>query len=71
VATVVGKTYTLDFLFINNPYTGGSYNAPSELLVSASNVSVPEPSSAVLMLLGIECVLVMRKRIPLGRQQVS
>jgi hypothetical protein len=47
IGTVVGQTYTLDFLFSNYPGSVGSGNQPSELLVSES--AVPEPSTFVLL----------------------
>jgi PEP-CTERM motif len=52
VTTVVGQSYTLHFLFINNPLGDGANDGPSELLVSASN-TVPEPGSLILMGLGL------------------
>lgn len=47
IGTVVGQTYTLDFVFINYPFSAGAGNAPSELLVSES--AVPEPSTFALL----------------------
>jgi hypothetical protein len=45
VATVIGQTYNLNFLFSNS-----ESNAPSELIVSAGLAATPEP--ATLFLLG-------------------
>lgn len=48
VPTVAGKTYTLNFLFSNYPFGPGSGNAPSELVVSASNAT-PAPASVIVI----------------------
>jgi PEP-CTERM motif len=64
IDTVVGQTYTLDFLFSNYPFTSsGPGNQPSELIVSES--PVPEPSSLLLLgtgILGLAAVSLRRKR---------
>lgn len=51
VTTVVGDSYSLNFLFINNPGGGGADNGPSELVVSAD--AAPEPASVILSGLGL------------------
>jgi PEP-CTERM motif len=62
VDTVVGQTYTLDFLFSNYPFGPGSGNEPSELIVSET--TVPEPSSVILLGLAVVCVgLCARRRL--------
>jgi hypothetical protein len=62
VDTVVGQTYTLDFLFSNYPFGPGPGNEPSELIVSET--PVPEPSSVFLLGLAVACVgLCMRRRL--------
>jgi len=48
VPTVAGKTYTLNFQFSNYPFGAGPGNAPSELVVSASNAT-PESASVILI----------------------
>ena len=49
IGTIPGQSYTLDFLFSNS-----TDNSPSGLLVttSANGASVPEPSTAVLLIAG-------------------
>ena len=58
ISTVVGQTYTLDFLFSNLPAPN---NAPSELIVSATT-AVPEPSSIILLGPAVASVGLCRRR---------
>jgi hypothetical protein len=58
--TVIGQTYTLDFLFSNYPLTVGAGNAPSELIVSAN--ATPEPKSVILTVLGLSGLVLLSSR---------
>lgn len=60
VSTVAGRSYTLDFVFINNPDDNGANNAPSELVVSA--IAVPEPSTFWLVSLSAGILIIVMRR---------
>jgi len=63
VSTVVGQTYTLDFLFSDSPFTSaGPGNEPSQLIVSET--AVPEPSSLALLLGVVVLIIVVRSGTP-------
>ena len=61
VTTVVGDSYSLDFLFINNPRGPSGDSGPSELIVSGSGAT-PEPASIILSGLGLLAVGLLTRR---------
>jgi hypothetical protein len=65
VATVPGQSYTLDFDYIE---VFSLVNTPSELLVSETDVTAPEPSTLAMssLLLGIFGIAGLRKRMKLA-----
>jgi PEP-CTERM motif len=54
IAMIPSQSYTLDFLFSNN-----EANSPSGLLVTTSGSAVPEPSTLVLVGIGVLTVLIV------------
>lgn len=67
--TLISGSYTWDVTYSGDANNNGI--GPLQETVAASTVVTPEPSSYVLMLLGVGLMFVMRKRIGLGLPQAS